>query len=89
MIESAAEKTMGPAKELADKLCQKYDSSSAMSESDKIYVEWGFTLLAASLMELVGEKRAHVSLAHPYVVVIFADSREEAHQIVLDELANV
>ncbi len=86
MIKLAAKKTTRPAKKLADELCQRNASNGAASDSGKVYAEWSSTMTVAKLMGLVGKKRAYVSLAPPYVVAIFANSREEAHQIVEDEL---
>lgn len=86
MIKSAAKKTMGAAKKLADELCQRNASNGAASDSGKVYAEWSSTFSVEKLMNFVGKKKAYVSLAPPYVVVIFAKSREEAHQVVEDEL---
>lgn len=86
MIDQAAKKTMEPARKLADRLCQQNDANAAFSNSGKVYVEWNSTMTVAKLLGLIGKKRAYVSLASPYVVAIFANSREEAHQIVGDEL---
>ena len=86
MIKSAARATTEPAGRLAEILAAKMNTSAGTTEDGKIYFEWSSTMKASTLAMIGIAKRVYVALPPGWVVVIYADSREAAHQEVLRRL---
>jgi hypothetical protein len=87
MIKSASKRTIEPALLLAEKLSAKFDSNAG--ENGNVYFEWSSTMQVTQLMQIAAGRRAYVVLPHGWVVVVFAETKEQAHQEVCRQLGDL